>query len=370
MALTANDETDLLLPLLRGIADPAQLHEFLERVRRRTEAEYVSVILKQGDGPHAPVTDFHAGRDLRASARAIDPFDLHALERLHYDKLRPGRVYSVAEFVDHDPVFRVERLAKMKRLGIVDERMVRLADITASTAGSEGATRAWMILARAQPCTAADSALLSSLVPYLEAALSTYVALEAHRVRASVSSQGMARSATAWMVLDREARLLALDPRLEAWMREHRGYVPRLGERLRDLDVQAERELAAAAPLFASADPPRPRPVLLHDDPRLEALLTATTDMPAPSMLVLCRLPNARTRESAERLSRLFNLPPREAQLAIALNEGQSIAEAAEAMGLTLETARNYSKRLFAKLGVRGQPELVRLVCDSVAVMA
>ncbi|MFD2136325.1 helix-turn-helix transcriptional regulator [Novosphingobium resinovorum] len=60
---------------------------------------------------------------------------------------------------------------------------------------------------------------------------------------------------------------------------------------------------------------------------------------------------------------------PREAQLAIALNEGQSIAEAAENMGLTLETARNYSKRLYAKLGVRGQAELVRLVSDSVAVM-
>jgi DNA-binding CsgD family transcriptional regulator len=180
----------------------------------------------------------------------------------------------------------------------------------------------------------------------------------------------MARSATAGMVLDREARLLSIDPRLEAWMRDHRGYVPRLGERLRDLDVRAERELAQAAPLFASTEPPRPRPVLLHDHPRLEALLTATSDMPTPSMLVLCRLPNARTRESTERLASLFDLPPREAELAIALNEGLSIAEAADAMGLTLETARNYSKRLYAKLGVRGQPELVRLVCDSVAVMA
>ncbi|MEJ2459021.1 MAG: helix-turn-helix transcriptional regulator, partial [Novosphingobium sp.] len=65
-----------------------------------------------------------------------------------------------------------------------------------------------------------------------------------------------------------------------------------------------------------------------------------------------------------------FELPRREAELAVALNEGLSIAEAAERMGLTLETARNYSKRLYAKLGVRGQAQLVRLVSDSVAVMA
>lgn len=362
MALTSTDETDLLLPLVRGIGEKAQFSEFLERVRRRTGAEYVSIVTKQGDGPHAQITDFHAGRDLRAAAREIDPFEMHALERLHYDRLRPGRVYSVGEFVDHDPVFRAERGAKMRRLGIVDERVVRVPDIED--------TSAWLIMARSRPCEAADSALLSSLAPYVEAALRSYVALERHRIRASVSTQGMARSATAWMVFDREARLLSIDPRLDAWMRANLGYSPRIGERLHDIGVHTERELGAAAAQFASDAPPSPRAILLYEDPRLEALLTATSDMPRPSMLALCRLPNARTRESAERLARLFDLPPREAELAIALNEGLSIAEAAEHMGLTLETARNYSKRLYAKLGVRGQPELVRLVCDSVAVMA
>ncbi|WP_404480891.1 helix-turn-helix transcriptional regulator [Novosphingobium sp. BL-52-GroH] len=366
MALTSTDETDLLLPLIAGIGDAAQFREFLGRLRRRSDAEYVSIVMKQGDGPHAQITDFHAGRDLRSAARDLDPFEMHALERLHYDQLRPGRVYGVGEFVDHDPVFRAERMAKMGRLGIADERVVRLPRIAE--------TDAWLILARAKPCEAADSALLSSLAPYVEATLRSYLALEHHRIRASVSAQGMARSATAWMVFDREARLLAIDPRLDAWMRGNLDYAPRPGERLRDLGVQPERELAAAALLFTaddpSARPPTPRPVLLHEHPRLEALLTATSDMPRPSMLALCRLPNARTAQSVDRLARLFDLPPREAQLAIALNEGQSIAEAAEAMGLTLETARNYSKRLYAKLGVRGLPELVRLVCDSVAVMA
>jgi DNA-binding CsgD family transcriptional regulator len=299
---------------------------------------------------------------LRGDERKLDLFEMHALEHLHYDQLRPGRVYGVGEFINHDPVFRAERMAKMARLGIADERVVRLARIAT--------TDAWLILARAGPCEAADSALLSSLAPFMEAALRSYVALEHHRVRASVSAQGMARSATAWMVLDREARLLALDPRLDAWMRENLGHIPRIGDRLRDLGVQAERELGMAAALFASDDPPPPRPLLLHERPRLEALLTTASDMPHPSMLALCRLPNARTTQSVERLASLFDLPPREAQLAIALNEGRSIAEAAEVMGLTLETARNYSKRLYAKLGVRGQPELVRLVCDSVAVMA
>jgi Response regulator containing a CheY-like receiver domain and an HTH DNA-binding domain len=250
----------------------------------------------------------------------------------------------------------------MREIGIADERVIRLADIDEASS--------WLILARAQPCTASDSALLSNLAPYVEEALRAQLQIEHHRVQASVSVQGLARSATAWIVMDREARVLSIDPRLDAWMQETLGYSPRIGERLRDLGVQAERELLAAAGHFTSGQSGEPRPILLYDAPRLEALLTATTDIPRPSMLVLCRLPNARTLESVKRLASLFELPQREAQLAVALNEGLTIAEAAERMGLTLETARNYSKRLYAKLGVRGQAELVRLVSDSVAVMA
>ncbi|MCT2401058.1 helix-turn-helix transcriptional regulator [Novosphingobium mangrovi (ex Huang et al. 2023)] len=362
MALTSRDETDLLLPLFRGLSGNEGFSAFLETLRRRTRAEYIGLIQRTGNGAHARIHEYHAGIDLRARAQQSDPLDAHALDRFHYDGLRPGRVYSIAEFTDHDPVFRIERAQRMQRLGIADERVVRIADI--------GDVSTWLIMARARSCSAADSALLSNLAPYVEEALKARVELEKNRVRASVSVQGLARSATAWMVLDRDARLLSIDPRLDTWMQETLGYRPRIGERLRDLGVQAERELMAAAAHFTSDEPGSPRPLLLFDDPRLEALLTSTTDMPQRSMLVLCRLPNARTKESVERLAHLFDLPRREAELAVALNKGLSIAEAAESMGLTLETARNYSKRLYAKLGVRGQAELVRLVSDSVAVMA
>jgi DNA-binding CsgD family transcriptional regulator len=362
MALTSRDETDLLLPLFRGLSENARFATFLERLRRRTAAEYVGLIQRLGTGPNAEVSEFHAGIDLRAAAGGNDAFDNHALDRFHYDNLRPGRVYAISEFFDHDPVYRAERARHMQRLGITDERVVRIPEIDNASA--------WLIMARAQPCTAADSALLSNLAPYVEEALRAHVELERSRASASVSAQGLARSATAWMVMDREARLLSIDPRLDAWMRATLGYAPRLGERLRDLGARAERELTAAATHLTGDAPGPPRPLLLLEHPRLEALLTATTDTPRRAMLVLCRLPHARTAESVARLASLFDLPRREAELAVALNEGLSIAEAAERMGLTLETARNYSKKLYTKLGVRGQAELVRLVSDSVAVMA
>ena len=60
-----------------------------------------------------------------------------------------------------------------------------------------------------------------------------------------------------------------------------------------------------------------------------------------------------------EQLAELFGLLPSEARFALALARGLSIAEAAESLGLTLETARNYSKKVYAKMGARGQADLI-----------
>ena len=59
-------------------------------------------------------------------------------------------------------------------------------------------------------------------------------------------------------------------------------------------------------------------------------------------------------------LARELALTPREAALAACLAAGRSLVEAAHELNLTEETARNYSKRIFAKTGTTGQADLVR----------
>lgn len=44
------------------------------------------------------------------------------------------------------------------------------------------------------------------------------------------------------------------------------------------------------------------------------------------------------------------------------LAAGKSLTKAAEQLDLTIETARNYSKKIFAKTATRGQTDLVRLI--------
>jgi DNA-binding NarL/FixJ family response regulator len=116
--------------------------------------------------------------------------------------------------------------------------------------------------------------------------------------------------------------------------------------------------------------------LVLHADPRVEAVIVCS-DAPGAAALALCRFARAagrfaRAGDGAEQrnFARLTGLPRREAEFAVALARGASIAEAAAELGLTIETARNYSKQVYAKLGLRGQADLVRRFHESAASLA
>ena len=50
--------------------------------------------------------------------------------------------------------------------------------------------------------------------------------------------------------------------------------------------------------------------------------------------------------------------------------QATSIADAADALGITVETARNYSKKIYAKTGAKGHADLVRIVLTSVLAIS
>lgn len=57
-----------------------------------------------------------------------------------------------------------------------------------------------------------------------------------------------------------------------------------------------------------------------------------------------------------------FNLTPGEARLAGLIADGLGIRDAAEALGITRNTARTHLKRIYAKCGVHSRADLVRLL--------
>jgi DNA-binding CsgD family transcriptional regulator len=367
MALTSQDETDLILPLFRGMEESPRFATFLARLRARTGAEYVGLVFRRPHASPEEESEFYAGLDINRAMRESGLGEIHAAARAHHDRLRPGRVYAADEFEDLDPIYRLQHERSLQALGIRDERVVRIA-------GEDG-FNVLLILARSKACSAADSALLSNLAPYVAAASRNFVMLESQRIASAMAAEGLGRSGIGWILFDPSARVLAADAATRRSLRDTAGIGVRLGQRIAHAPPQAERAIAEAAAELAGNTGAAPRCVVLNDEPRIEAILSCANavevaGMVSPAMLALCRLPRPASGDRPARFARLFDLPPREAELAIALADGLSLAEAADTMGLTIETARNYSKRLYGKLGVRGQAELVRLVYESSAVLA
>jgi len=359
MALTSADETDLLIPLHDGTLGRGRFDAFLARLRQRTRAAHVSLLVRGGDQNAA---HYHAGLDLAGEAhrrgRSAEGIDA----RMPLHELRPGRVYALEEFLAEDADGKAAYDATLGAIGLVDERVVRIH------AGDD--LEGWLVLARGEPCTASDSVLLGALVPHLAVALRSQAAADQADLAGRLAAAGLARVATGWIGLDREARVTALDPGAARWLERATGHAPQPGQRLRGLAAATERRWVNAVQALAAGEGPTSRAVRLSASPPIEALLRPGGDAAgAPAVLALCRFPDALAPASAEHLSELHGISRREAELAVLITEGITIAEAAARMGLTVETARNYSKQLYAKLGLRGQAELVRLVCGSGALL-
>ena len=81
-----------------------------------------------------------------------------------------------------------------------------------------------------------------------------------------------------------------------------------------------------------------------------------------PEALVIIKDPDADIDISAQTLQRIFQLTRAEARLTAKFFETTSLREAANEIGLTEGTARQYLKNVFAKTDTRNQAGLIKLI--------
>lgn len=172
------------------------------------------------------------------------------------------------------------------------------------------------------------------------------------------------------LLLDGDATLLAGNAPGRAWLeqgRERGARLRRLVERAFVLHARGgQRAFGAGAlsgiPSGDAADQALRVDLLPADDP-----WSAASE---PVALVSFALPGRPAPGLAGMLRLLHGLTESEARLAARLAAGDSLAEAARAQGVGLETARTHLRNVFAKTGARRQSELVRLVLAGPAVLA
>ncbi|GLR66645.1 hypothetical protein GCM10010909_13250 [Acidocella aquatica] len=339
---------------------------FLERLRRRAQADYASLLIRRAEAPFNELIELFArapgdpGRLRFETIYLLDPQRYHAL--------RPGRVYDLQDL--REPPAAPQNAGNPELGEFQHAQLMRVAE--------PGGCTAWVVIARrARPFGAAEGALLSSLARHIGLAVRAFVAVERERYRSEVAQHALHRLNFGWMSLAADGQLIDFDVNAERMLQRSQVLRRTSRGRLMLASPEADRALGKALRTFEANPLARPQAIHLSDEPWIDILVLSTADraMPAnrtraPMTIIYIHGDEQTSTHRVEQIVDLFGLSRNEARLALALSRGRSIAEAAEEIGISLETARSYSKNVYAKTGTRRQADLVRLILISVITLA
>ncbi|MFY8193916.1 MAG: helix-turn-helix transcriptional regulator [Novosphingobium sp.] len=369
MAFNHSDQQELFLPLVEGVHETPPLGAFMRNLVARTYARRAFLIITLANAmPTQEPTVIHVSAPRAVKEPPLDFRRLDALELHPYGQLRPGRVYGIDEMLDFD---NPARLAMQR--GALAEMGIRYGRWLRVTAG--GAADAWLLLVREREDFSSSAvSTLAAIGPHLTAGLRTLAALTELRLQAAMAQAALGRLGAGQLAFDAGGRVMAADPQAEHLLAFAPAPDPRGGRRLQALPAAA---LALEKACAAIAEGRSESAVLLLDPARDLHLLLRKCDLTLPeprampAVIGTLRLDLREDERAGTLVLRdVHGLSEREAALAEKLSRGESIIEAGRALRLTDETARNYSKRIYAKTGTRGQGDLVRAILSGLTPLA
>ncbi|MCE7798077.1 hypothetical protein LWE61_16135 [Sphingobium sufflavum] len=330
---------DLVAILYRDLFGEAPWDRFLSELRLQAHCDRCGVLMRRG------------GAFTYLAGGPIDPVNAHLgrTDHSHLTNLRADRVYSGQE------------------LGLGPEnflRVVRMQEV-------DGPDLLLWIARSRSDLRAQDAALLDFLAPLVLTAVIARIAHEREQRRGRAEEQARGGLGIAWILTDCDRFVLDADRRARRWINE--GQLLWLGAdnrlRFRSPKAEAMLELGPALPTE------QPQACWLSTRPPLQMMITAASDQYEPLLgssarFFLIRHVLEPDPQHPSLLASLFGLSSSEAKLALHVARGLSLQDAGDTMGLTQETTRNYSKRLYAKTGARGQVDLVRTILNGINVLA
>lgn len=363
------DKAELMAAIVEGAFETPRWSRFLDHLRQATRADYAILTFRPPGRPFdEAITLFSdaAHSDIEEMTREGLPSGDPPVD----ETMTEGRTYSIDELLgpQASPQSHAYR-AYLAQQGITVIRHMRVQEASG--------VHAWLTITRRgnEDFTPDDTTLMSSIARVLRGTLRQYVALERERFKASLIADPIRRLEFGWITLDGAGQVLDHDAHGTTIL-ETSGVLGRTRTgRLTAQSKRLEREILAALVQMAGNPQSRPHAITLSHDPWLDMLLVparrkSISASATPAAIAYVHGDSWRSADRHDHLAQLFRLSPQEARLALALCRGMTISEAASKFGLSVGTARNYSKAIFAKTGARGQSDLVRIIMRSVLAIA
>ncbi len=363
-------DEELLALIHEGPLEKQPWLGLLKALRERLNCVHANIAFHRRSGPGVwfdSVVD--CAQPILASQRYFSEFA--SLDPIPYQRLVPGRTYLTPELCNDDCAFYREFLQPQ---GIEDVAMLLVEE--------HGGMRAWLTLARSAaepPFSPVECAFVRSLTPHLTIALRTFSTLKAAELECTVYRQALAGLAIGTLLFDQHGYVVRADEAALGQLQRTTALSlvdKRLRASSRADECKLRIALASAVRARTSRSSAYSQAIRFGATSELTLLVCSLTpdarsakENSAAAVAYLCHSDAAST-ASVPRLVDLFDLSSMEAELAVQLVRGRTLAEAAEVLQLTEQTARTYSKHIFAKTGTHRQADLVRLILTSVAHLA
>jgi DNA-binding CsgD family transcriptional regulator/PAS domain-containing protein len=199
----------------------------------------------------------------------------------------------------------------------------------------------WLVVSRTRDkFRAVDGSALAALVPHIAQSIEVAAYLQAVKIENAHASSLLRRLGIGVIRWDHRGRPIACD--------------------------QVAREIISGLSSDVRLQEPPQHQAIYQIAPNVEILVDTDPKGQKTGFLKICDV----CFPSPELVAEALAVSVAEARLACALAQGNTIQEAATRLGLKLSTARFYSKQIFAKTGLRGQPELLRRLFSSALILA
>ncbi|WP_373474365.1 helix-turn-helix transcriptional regulator [Sphingorhabdus sp.] len=360
------DDDRLLQSLYEGMFETPLWRGFLNKLLAKTGSDTVKLLFQPSDEER--IVELSAGTALFLDEKIVEEGSRRIGDAIPIRSMRPNRVYAQDELLD---------LAGAKRSDIpaLSANSSPIKQLRAIRVTEPGGLDLWLLCSGGNNIGSVTGALLTALAPHMQIALRSHAALERERFRSSVTGQAFDRLKMGWLSLDAGCHIIDATDNLEQLFQW--GGLLRRGryDRLVPASPVIDRALTALIKAFVADAHTRPQAFNLSKDPWVEMLVTPHQSQNisgnrTPVAIVYVSGDRRSQADRCDQLVDLFGLLPSEARLAWMLAQATSITEAADALGLSVETARNYSKKIYAKTGARGHAELVRIILTSVLAIS
>jgi DNA-binding CsgD family transcriptional regulator/PAS domain-containing protein len=372
---------ELINLIYRGPLEASPWKSFLKALRDRTNCDYAAIVIRPGRQGAAPIflTSARVELDEAAGRRiAVDSARLAHLDPLARALAKPGDIFTLDEVTSWDAFVQTEFYDKVIRPYGVRHQLGMLFSEPSGWKCNVGLMNQEGSAAFGE----AEKAFFLSFLPHLQTALELYARMRRGESEKRMFEETLDRQTIGAFILDGAGKVVDVNSVGRTLLRSGAG-LSIAGGRLTLSRADETARLAQAIRQAVEHREKRP------PEPFVDAISATAADGSPLGVLVRAAAPvdrfesdvvpqvivyvsgSASQQMAPERfVARLFGLTPTEALLATLLSNGLTLTEAAEKLDVTENTVRSYAKKIFAKVGVNRQTELVRLILTSVAHLA